>query len=331
MAQDLSRPRRTSTLRYGAALLPGILLVLLALLISVHQEKTSRAQRVADHARLAAASVDIWLQDLLDLTGFCASAPALTERVDLDSVVENCGRHASLVGAWVVVVETGEMHRQILNTRPDAPAVLPSYPRANEHATLLALEEKTRTSGAPGIADVFTGIIYPSAVVSTGQYLRLADGRSAMLYVSVPAPALSKQLAGLAKEGAPLLGLIDPSQRIVARSVGIEQVMFAAAPDWLLPLMETNAAGAALAVPGPVAIGGTWDAGYHPLSVAPGWMAAAFEPAAAAGGRIWAPVSLPSAVTLLGLLLSSLLLWVMANEDHPTGQRDRGGDRDLPS
>ena len=315
MDHDVSKRLRISTLRYAAALLPGTLLALFALLINAHQEETGRAQRVADHARLAAASLDLRLGELLDLTGFCASAPALTERVDLDSVAENCGRYASRTGAWVVLIETGETHRQILNTRTDAPAVLPSYARADEQAPLLALEDETRRSGAPGIADVFTGIVYPGGVVSTGQSLRLADGRSAMLYVSVSARDFSGQLAGLAEEGGPTLGLVDPSKRVVARSVGIERAMFAPAPDSLLPLMERNAAGAALAVPGPEVIGGTWDAGYHPLSVAPGWMAAAFLPAPARRW-LWAPVSLPSAVALLGLLLSGLLLWVVTDRDR---------------
>ena len=292
-----------------------MLLGLCALLINAHQEERGRAQRVADHARLAAASLDQRLGELLDLTGFCASAPALTERIDLATVAENCGRYASRIGAWVVVVETGETHRQILNTRPDAPAVLPAYPRADEHATLLDLEERSRASGVPGIADVFTGIIYPGGVVSTGQSLRLADGRSAMLYVSVSARAFSAQLAGLAAEGGAIFGLIDPSRRVVARSVGIERAMFAPAPDWLLPFMATGAAGAALAVPGPEVIGGTWDAGYHALNAAPGWMAAAFLPAPV-GARLWAPLSLPSLVALLGLLLSGILLWVMTYRDR---------------
>jgi signal transduction histidine kinase/CheY-like chemotaxis protein len=313
--QDLSELRRISMLRHAAALLPGVVFALLALLINAYHEERVRAQRVADHARLAAASLDLRLDELLELTGFCASAPALTERVDFASVAENCGRYASRIGAWVVLIETGETHRQILNTRPDAPAVLPSYPRTEEQASLLALEAQSRASGAPGIANVFTGIIFPGGIVSTGQYLRLADGRSAMIYISIAAGALSEQLAGLASEGGPIFGLVDPSRRVVARSVGIDWTMFAAAPDWLLPVMETGAAGVALAVPGPEVIGGTWDAGYHPLGVAPGWMAAAVQPTPA-GGHLWAPASLPSAVALFGILLSGLLLWLVAGHDR---------------
>lgn len=309
----MSERRRISTLRHAAALLPGIAFALLAVLINADQEETGRAQRVADHARLTAASVDQRIGELLDLTAYCASAPALTERTDLASVAENCGRYASRIGAWVVLIETGETHRQILNTRPDAPAVLPSYPREDEQATLLALEAQSRASGAPGIAEVFTGIVYPDGVVSTGQYLRLADGRSAMLYVSIPARALSDQLADLAANGGPIFSLVDVSQRVVARSVGIEQLMFAAAPDWLLPFLGAGMAGTALG--GPVAVGGTWDAGYHPLGAAPGWMAAAFQPTPV-GARLWAPLSLPSAMTLFGILLSSLLLWVMVDRDR---------------
>lgn len=77
----MSARRRTSRLRHEAALLPGITLVLIALLINAYQEETGRSERVADHARLAAASVDQRIGELLDLTAYCASAPALTERI----------------------------------------------------------------------------------------------------------------------------------------------------------------------------------------------------------------------------------------------------------
>ena len=318
-ARDLSGTGRFRAFRYVAALVPAVALLGVAVLINAQHTATDRAQRVADHARLAAASVDLRLGQLLELTAFCTSAPALTDRLDLDSVDENCGRYAGRIGAWVVIVETGETHRQILNTRPDAPAVLPAYPRTDEHATLRALEDRSRASGEPGIADVFTGIILPEGIVSAGQYLRLADGRDAMLYVSVAARTFSDQLAGIAAPEGPIFGLIDPSRRIVARSVGIERAMFADAPDWILGFMDTGAAGAALGVPGPEVIGGTWDAGYHPSNAAPGWMAAAFQPTPV-GTRLWAPISLPSAVVLVGLLLSGVLLWGISGLDraaHP--------------
>ena len=307
--------RRRPSLRYAASLLPGIFLALVAILINVQQDKTGRAQRVADHARLVVSSMDLRLGALLELTAFCTSAPALTDTLDLVSVAENCGRYAERIGAWVVLVTTGETHRQILNTRPDAPAVLPSYPRAQEHATLRALEARSRESGAPGIADVFTGIIYPGGIVSAGQHLTLADGRSAMLYVSISARTISDQLAGLSTEGGPIMGLMDPSRRVVASSVGIERAMFADAPDWILPFMQDDAAGAALGVPGPEVIGGTWDAGYHPLTAAPGWMAAAFKPTPT-GAWFLTPGSLPSAITFLGVVLSALLFWVMTDRDR---------------
>ncbi len=306
---------RLRTIRYVAALVLAAALIVIAVLINAYHYETDRARRVADHVRLAAASVDLRLGQLLELASFCATSPALINRVDFGSIADNCGRYASRIGAWVVLVETGDTHRQILNTRTDAPMVLPGYPRDDEHATLRALEERSRSSGEPGIADVFTGIILPEGIVSAGQYLRLADGRDAMLYVSIAAKALSDQLAELAVPEGPIFALIDPSRRIVARSVGVERVMFAEAPDWILSFMETGAAGASLGVPGPEVIGGTWDAGYQPLEIVPGWMAAAFQPTPV-GGRFWTPLSLPSAMTLLGILLSGLLLWVMADRDR---------------
>ena len=306
---------RLRSIRYAAALVPAAALIVIAVLINAHNDETDRARRVADNARLAAASVDLRLGQLLELASFCATSPALIGRVDFGSVAESCGRYASQIGAWAVLVETGDTHRQILNTRGDAPAVLPVYPRENEQAPLIALEERSRSSGEPGIADVFTGIILPEGIVSAGQYLRLADGRDAMLYVSIAAKALSDHLAGLAVPEGPIFGLIDPSRRIVARSIGIERAMFADAPDWILGLMETGTAGASLGVSGPEVIGGIWDAGYHPLESARDWMAVAFQPTPA-GGRLWAPLSLPSAVILLGVLLSGLLLWIMADRDR---------------
>lgn len=308
--------RDTSAIRYAVAVIPGLVLVLAAIIISFNQEQTGRGQRVADHARLAAASVDLRLQELLELTAFCATAPALTDRVDLPSVAENCGRYAARIGAWVVLIETGEKtHRHILNTRSDAPAVLPSYPRSDEHPTLRALEDRSRASGTPGMADVFTGIIYPKGVVSAGQHLRLADGRSAMLYVSVSAQTLSTQLAGLAADKGPIFTLIDPSRRIVARSVGIDRVMFAPAPDWILGFLDASKGGASLGVPDSEVIGVILDAGYHPLSVASGWTAVAFQ-STANGDQDWLPASLLSAITLLGIFLSGLLMWVVADRDR---------------
>ena len=312
---NLPGSNRLRALRYAAALVPAAALLIVAVLINAYHYETERARHVEDNARLAAVSVDIRLGQLLELTSFCATSPALIEQVDLESVAANCGRYASRIGAWVVLVETGETHRQILNTLEDAPEVLPVSSRENEQGPLLALEERSRKSGEPGIADIFTGIILPEGIVSAGQFLRLADGRDAMVYISVPARALSDQLAELAAPGGPIFALIDPSRRIVARSVGIERAMFADAPDWLLGFMDTGAAGASLGVPGPEVIGGTWDAGYQPLESAQGWMVAALEPTPV-GARLWAPISLPSGVTLVGLFLSGLLLWGFSCRDQ---------------
>lgn len=297
-----------------AALLPAVVMLVLAVLVNADHYEKERAQRVAGHARLAAASVDLTLSKLLEINAFCATSPALIDRIDFESVEENCGRYTSKTGAWLVVVELGDTHRQILNTRPDAPETLPVYPRQREQPPLLRLEERSRVSLEPGIADVFTGIVLPEGIVSAGQYVRLADGRDAMVYVSIPARALSAQLAELTVPGGPIFGLIDPTQRVVARSAGIERAMFAKAPDWIIGFMESGVAGASLGVPGPDVIEGSWDVGYQPLEMAPGWMAAAFQPTPT-GARLWAPLSLPSGVTLVGFLMSGLALLALSSRD----------------
>ena len=314
-ARDLSGTTLSRVYRYGVALLPAVALLVVAVLIHGQAYDADRARRVADQARLASASVDMRLRRLLELASFCATSPGLIERVDLTSVAENCGRFAAQIGAWVVIVETGPTHRQILNTVTAPQVELPAYPRQDEQAPLLALEARTRETGAPGIADVFTGIIRPEPIVSAGQALTLADGRDAMVYVAISAMTLSRDLADVATPGGAILGVIDPSRRIVARSTGIERTMFAAAPDWILDRMDAGAAGTALAAPGPQVTGGTWDVGYQPLEAAPGWMAGAFQPAPG-GVQFWAPLSLPSAVVLAGLVLSALVLWGITGRDR---------------
>jgi signal transduction histidine kinase/DNA-binding response OmpR family regulator len=293
---------------YVSAFLPVFLLFAISLMINAHDQGRDRERHVAENARMAAANLDIQFAQLLELTSFCATAPELIERVDLEQVERSCGRFASRISAWVVIVELGEVHRQIVNTRIAAPTVLPTYTRENERKELIALEMRSRASGSPQVADVFSGIILTEGIVSAGQFLQLADGREAMLYVGVSAASLSEQLSSLATEGGPIFGLIDPSHRIVARSAGIEHVMFADAPDWINEPMNRGASGASLGMPGPDAIGGTWDVGYTPLQNASGWIVIALQPEPSTTS-VWAPLSVPSALTLIGFLSTVVLLW----------------------
>jgi hypothetical protein len=177
-----------------------------------------------------------------------------------------------------VVTELGEIHRQILNTRAAPGAALPEYPRAEEFAPLLEIEVRSRASGTAVIADVFEGRVARTGVITAGQYVRLADGRDAMLHINTDVGILSGLLTNLAGDGETVFTLIDPSRRIVARSADIDRYLFADAPAWMTHVLETGTAGAWLDQPGPEAIGGTWDVGHHPLSVAPGWMAVAVMP-----------------------------------------------------
>lgn len=298
-----------------AALLPAISLFAAALLLGSAQDDARRLARLADHARLTAATVDLRLEKLLEVAEYCATSPDLVNRVDLTAVAENCGRYARLINAWIVIVELGETHRQILKTRPDAPPELQSYPRTAERATLLDVESRSRATGGPVLSDAFMGKVYPSGIITAGQFVRLADGREAMVYVSVSVRNLSAQLGALTRGTDLVLGLVDPSRRIVARSQGIDTVLFAGLPVWTQAVLEAGKAGASLRMPGPEQIGGTWDTGYHPLSIAPGWMAVAVQPVPV-GFYAWRLVSLPSALILAGLVLSGALFWLIADRDR---------------
>jgi signal transduction histidine kinase len=146
-------------------------------------------------------------------------------------------------------------------------------------------------------------------VVSAGQWVRLGDGREAMLYVSIAAKDVSSQLTGLAGAGPTIFGLVDPTERIVARSEGIAQYMFIDAARWMREAMETELPGALLHVPGAPEIGSTWDAGYHPLSVAPGWMAVAVQPELNKY-PLWRIFSFESVMVFLGIGFSAVLIWL---------------------
>ena len=297
------------------AFLPAAALIGVALLVAIAQQQARQRAFLADSAQLGAAAIDLRLGKVLEATRFCATSPDLVTRLDLTRFGESCGRFAALIGAWVVVVETGAVHRQIVNTRSDRPQTLPSYPRAEERPELLAVEEQSRATAQPVLSDVFVGRIYPRGVLAGGQLVRLADDREVMVYVSLPVRDLSAQMARLAQGVDAVLGLVDPSARIVARSAHIETLIFEDIPPWFAAAFDAGRKGAALGMPGPAAIGGTWNAGYHPLSVSPGWMALAVQPATQ-GLLGWRLVSVPSLLAFSGLVLSGLLFWHLADRDR---------------
>lgn len=309
------KARIVKLFRLVGVLLPGFSLILAAFLVAAIQHDARQLARVSETARLTAAAIDLRLSKILEVTEYCAFSPDLVERLNLTAVRENCGRYALMIGAWLVIVETGDTHRQILNTRPDISESLPVYARTEERAELLELEAQSRATGRPGLARVFRGIFYSGGIIAGGQFVRLADGREVMIYVNLPVLDLSEQLAQLAAGDSQALGLVDPSRRIVARSESVERAIFTDIPPWFAPRFEAAQAGAAKGVPGPEAIGGRWDAGYHPLAIAPGWMVVAVQPAthALSAWRLFSPASV---LAVSGLVLSGLLMWMIADRDR---------------
>jgi signal transduction histidine kinase/CheY-like chemotaxis protein len=285
---------------------PSIVGIAIAIFLELSLSQENRSSKLIEAARISAHATDLQLRRFLELADFCASSPDILQRVNLVAFTENCSRHVQSLGGWVVIKETGVVHKQILNSLLSLSDALPAYPRENEHQALVRLEELTIKSGKPAIADVFTGIVYPAEIVAAGQYRQIADGRDVMVYVSFPADSLSVQLRGMTSETGPIIGLVDASRRIVARSHGIEKTMFEAVPSWFEPALERGEFGAALKRRGPDAIGGTWDAGYYPLESAPGWMAIAVMPTPTLF-LSWSLLSLSSALVLLGSSCSLFL------------------------
>lgn len=300
---------------YALAIFPAILFSIAALVLHTAQHARDREHFIADQARLASTAIDMQLERLLNLTNFCATAPAITDRWDTESFRENCARQAELFQGWVVVVALGDIHRQIFNSRHDAPRILPSYPREEEYKTLRSVEVSSRISGMPRIADVFEGRVFSSGIVTAGQWARLSDGSEAMIYVSMSASSLSKQLTRLSGQSELIFALVDPSLRIVGRSKDLERFIFTPAPDWFLPALKLGLPGSALTAAGPTGIGGTWDAGFHPIPRAPGWMAIAVRPTSESF-EFWRLLSINTGLVLIGLLTSAGLTWFLAYRDR---------------
>lgn len=304
--------RNAEYFRLFLATLPAMLMLSLAVFLSAAERERQRTEFMAEQARLLASAVDSRMERLLIATMFCASDPAIVTRIDPVGAAANCGRYAEMLDAWVVVVVLGDIHKQVVNTRRDAPIALPSYPREEEHKALLDLENRSRETRKPGIAEVFTGKIYQGGIVSAGQLIRLGDGREAMIYVSVPAATFSGYLSQLSGAGQTIFALVDPSSRIVARSQDIEKYMFAAAPAWLTDGSVAEGEDARLSVAGPAEIGGTWDAGYRSLSAVTGWTAVAVQPAEVRFA-LWSFLSIETTLLLAGLGGSALLFWTNEN------------------
>lgn len=274
-----------------------------------------REQIVRDQAGHAATAVDLAMDRLFALTAFCASSPSLTKHLDFADFRANCGRYAAMIDAWAVVVEIGDLHRQLLNTRTDAPDVLPIYPREEEERTLLALERRTQATGSPALANVFPGLVHSGGVLTVGQWIRLGDGRAAMLYVGSSVESISGLLEKTAEGSDLVFSVLDPSRRIVARSADIESNLFADAPSWMRGALDGKLEGTVLGQSEREEIGGVWDAGFRRLRLAPDWMVVAERPAPKLAW--FTPVFLEqSGLVLLGVLCSLLIFWFVTFRDR---------------
>lgn len=295
-------------LRLIAAILPAIALVGAAFLIDAAHHAAARSAKVSDRARLAAGTVDLQLGRLLELTRFCATSPDLLDRVDVAAVADSCGRYAEIIGAWVEVVVPGPTRQVILSTHPDARDLAFPFPAPDAPEALLMLDAQSRQDGGPVVSHAYEAPGSGVWTLTGGQRIRLADGRAAMVHVNLPAAVLSEQLAEIASVGDPLIGLIDPSRRIVARSASIPRPLFTIVPALFQPALDKGGAGAQLSIAGPEAVGGVWDIGYHPLHAPPGWMTVAVRPVPGIL-QSWTLVSVPSTLVLVGLFLSGVLIW----------------------
>jgi hypothetical protein len=98
--------RSLSTLRSAwltLTLLPGLLLVIAAVLVDGRQRDAARLDRLASDARIAAEAIDLRLGKLLELTAFCASSASLLEQCRfrrLYARIADAMRSYSVPGPW---------------------------------------------------------------------------------------------------------------------------------------------------------------------------------------------------------------------------------------
>lgn len=274
--------------------------------IFLNENKAARMNHMIDHAKHAASGLDIKLSQFLELTSFCASSPYLIEEINLENVAKNCGRIASQLSAWIVLVEIGETHRHLLNTRPEVTVSLPVYPRANERPPLLEVEKISRRSARPQISNVFDGLIFKSGIVAAGQYLRLADGRDAMLYVGTPADQVSDHLIEYANVDAEKYILFDAKQKIVASNLDRKEKFSLDYLDWMISALNSGSSGSKISQRLNPTDSNPFDFGYAPLRLAEGWSIVAFQPENTVHD-LAKPLYLPVVVILSGISISVLI------------------------
>ncbi len=293
-----------------AALVPAIVGLGAAVVIGIGIDRDERRAHVEDHAALAGDLIDSRLDKLRDLAEFCATAPELTRDFDLDRLAQTCGRYARSLRSWFVVVALGDQHEQIINTRPDAPEVLPRYPRTREHVQLIATETRSRQSGRAEISDIFGGRIYVGGIIAAGRYTRMADGRPAMVYVGRATESLYAELFRVLAEDQHALVVIDGAGRVVGASPQAGRFVGADLPDWMKDRVAAGRPGSVLAQPGSGSSPHPWNVGFSPLDVAEGWMMVSAERSGHIGLR-WSLVSEQSAIAAGGFGITLLLLWLV--------------------
>lgn len=211
--------------RWLLVALPAVGFTCLALIMATSTREAGIIDELGDHAFHAASFVDSRLTQLLKITDDCASTIAFDQGDDHLQLSEECLLGAAGAGGWVVVVELGEMHRQLVNSSTAPGAPLPQYPRDEEYPQLIRVESESRLRGEAVIADVFQGLINPLGVVSAGKWVELGDGQSIMVYVGFEAQNLSADLEKLVTDRETFL-VVDGSQRVIATSGTISEHLF---------------------------------------------------------------------------------------------------------
>ena len=296
------------------------LIALAAIIVGHRLTAEHRLDMLEDRARAGAEIIDEHLAANLRALEFCASSPHLVGAIDLARFEDECGRLLDLIGSWIVLIEVGPVHRQIVNSRVRDGASLPSpYPRQEERATLLALEARSRAEGVALVSDAFLGRAANMPVLTAGRFVTLADGREAMAYSGVDPRRLSAMLAAIAPAdddhlpGDIFLGAVDGAFRAIARSEGFDERAGVAAPAWFRTLAaspDTRLSG----VPGPLADDPELDIAIARPANAQNWIVWAGRWRQKSAAVVDVLMAWPLALALIAGLLSSggLHLWSVA-------------------
>lgn len=232
-----------------------------------------------------------------------ANSHSMLRDFDLGNLRWEAERVAKEIGGWAVLLPADDLTLQLFNTVRVGPEPLrPSGPVPE----LAVAVERSRVSGKPELSDIFFGGLVQRPVVAVVQYATASTGKDYVVALAFDAMDMSKTLQTATLSDGDFISVSDGSNRVVARSSGIEEFFLRPLPAWFVTATQGASSAETLVVRGSGVVG-TEAPSYifarRVLAAAPGWGVSVAKPVSS--------VSRLSYVMLAPLLGSVLVLMVV--------------------